>query len=74
MRHSRWHFCSARATFTYDGKQHAVIGVPDYDTIGGLKRVESKDGKTLTVTVTVTVKLTTAKGELENDVAVYDKQ
>jgi hypothetical protein len=70
MRHSRWHFCSARATFTYDGKQHAVIGVPDYDTIGGLKRVESKDGKTLTVTV----KLTTAKGELENDVAVYDKQ
>ena len=70
MRHSRWHFCSARATFTYDGKHHAVIGVPDYDTIGGLKRVESKDGKTLTVTV----KLTTAKGELENDVAVYDKQ
>ena len=38
--------------------------------IGGLKRVESKDGKTLTLTV----KLTTAKGELENDAAVYDKQ
>jgi hypothetical protein len=29
---------------------------------------------TVTVTVTVTVKLTTAKGELQNDVAVYDKQ
>jgi hypothetical protein len=38
--------------------------------IGKLQRVESKDGKTLTVTVN----MTTANGASEHDVAIYDRQ
>jgi hypothetical protein len=74
----------------YDGKDNAVTGTPDYDTIAikktatGTEGMRKKGGKTQQTytrtfaadgkTMTVTSKGTNAAGDKVDNVQVYDKQ
>jgi hypothetical protein len=71
---------TVESSFTYDGKPHPVTGVPDYDTIA-VTRVGPSESKTDLIKggkvighLTITADVTNAKGAMEHDVTVYERQ